>query len=117
MLFIYNSKVAPVLMRDVSDQPPCKHKLGTVQRYLSTCCTKEGPILDHLVVTLTTVYSWLIGCCSVSLSIRWSHKMLIILVSDTLLPLIVYTVGAKNGYNTRVFEGFTNAYIYQLLTT
>jgi hypothetical protein len=43
--------------------------------------------------------------------------MLIIVVSDTLLPLIVYTVGAKNGYNTRVFEGFTNAYIYQLLTT
>ena len=95
MLFIYNSKVAPVFYEPLVTDSFYRCNLGTVQRYLSTCYAEEGPILDHLIVTLTTVYSWLIGCCSVSLFIRWSHKTLIILMSDTLLPLIVYRIGAN----------------------
>jgi hypothetical protein len=97
VLFIYNSKVAPVFYEPLVTDSFYRCNLGTVQRYLSTCYTEEGSVLDHFIVTITTVLPGSKGCCSVSLSIRWSHKMLIILVSDTLLPLIVYTVGAKNG--------------------
>ena len=97
MLFIYNSKVATVFYEPLVTDSFYRCNLGTVQRYLSTCYTEEGSILDHVIVTLTTVYSWLIGCCSVSLFIRWSHKMLIISsVGHTFTPHNI-TNGGKNG--------------------
>ena len=47
MLFIYNSKVAPVFYEPLVTDSFYRCNLGTVQRYLSTCYTEEGPILDH----------------------------------------------------------------------
>ena len=91
VLFIYNSKVAPVLMRDVSDQPPCKHKLGTVQRYLSTCCTKEGPILDHFFITLTTF-------------LPVSHRLL--------FSLAIHPMEPQDAHNSSVGHTFTPHSIY-----
>ena len=49
MLFIYNStqKVAPIFYEPLVTDSFYGRNLGTVQRYLSTCYTEEGPILDH----------------------------------------------------------------------
>jgi len=51
VLFIYNSKVAPVFYEPLVISSFYGRNLGTVQRYLAGCCTEVAPDPDHITIS------------------------------------------------------------------